>query len=385
MIKTVKKGSLVFLENAVRNLPQQYIFWKDINSVYIGCNDSYAKLLGLNSPDDIVGKSDLDIGWLPDGDSAELFRQGDLETMAGKSIINQEEWLSLPNGKKVLVLVNKGPIYDDNNNLLGILGIATDITEKKRIEAELQETHHKLDGMTSVSASLAHELRTPLATLSGGLDGLREYLPNLLDAYQLAKQANLPVSHIRPRNFQLLENLLDTMQSVVRAAFTFIDIQLMNVNPSMEQNIGNLFSITNCVEDALAQYPFQQGEKQLILWNKTDDFVVKGKAVLVKHVLFNLIKNALYYIAKAQKGNISIWLERGSTYNRLYFKDTGPGIAKEILPHIFERFFTRTYHGAGIGLTFCKAVMESLGGKITCESEEGAYTQFILIFPFISE
>jgi signal transduction histidine kinase len=52
----------------------------------------------------------------------------------------------------------------------------------------------------------------------------------------------------------------------------------------------------------------------------------------------------------------------------------------EVLKHIFDRFFTRTHHGSGIGLTFCKMAMEAFGGDITCESVEGDYTLFVLTF-----
>lgn len=61
--------------------------------------------------------------------------------------------------------------------------------------------------------------------------------------------------------------------------------------------------------------------------------------------------------------------------------DTGKGISKDILPHVFDRFFTRTQHGAGVGLAFCKMVMHSFGGDIRCQSEEGKHTLFSLSFP----
>ena len=70
--------------------------------------------------------------------------------------------------------------------------------------------------------------------------------------------------------------------------------------------------------------------------------------------------------------------------NKVFFKDTGKGISAEILPRIFDRFFSKTLHGAGVGLTFCRMVTQSLGGKITCSSIENEYTLFTLFFPNIS-
>lgn len=109
----------------------------------------------------------------------------------------------------------------------------------------------------------------------------------------------------------------------------------------------------------------------------------KGDELLIIHVLFNLLKNAIYYVRAAGKGNISIRIENGDKYNFLYFKDTGQGINAKVLPHIFERFFSRTYHGTGIGLAYCKLVMQNLDGDITCRSKEFEYTEFKLSFPKI--
>jgi len=101
----------------------------------------------------------------------------------------------------------------------------------------------------------------------------------------------------------------------------------------------------------------------------------------MRHVLFNLLKNALYYIEAANKGEIYIRAEKTPDANILHFKDTGKGMASSMMPYVFERFYSKTQHGTGIGLAFCKSVIESFGGKISCESVEGEHTTFILEFP----
>ena len=114
-----------------------------------------------------------------------------------------------------------------------------------------------------------------------------------------------------------------------------------------------------------------------------DDFKFMGDELLMIHIIFNLLKNALYYIADASKGKISIILERGEEVNKLYFKDTGTGISQEILPHIFDHFFSKTENGTGIGLSFCKMAMERINGEISCFSKEGEFTEFLLTFPIL--
>jgi signal transduction histidine kinase len=101
----------------------------------------------------------------------------------------------------------------------------------------------------------------------------------------------------------------------------------------------------------------------------------------VIHVFFNLIKNSLYYLKRAEKGSVHIWIENGIKNNTLHFQDTGTGIPPENLPHIFDQFFSTESNGTGIGLAFCKLVMQSMDGNIECVSELGKYTEFILTFP----
>lgn len=75
----------------------------------------------------------------------------------------------------------------------------------------------------------------------------------------------------------------------------------------------------------------------------------------------------------------------GDKYNSLYFKDTSTGIAPEVLPHIFESFYSKTARGTGVGLAFCKSTMREFGGDIVCESVEGEFTTFVLTFPVVEE
>ncbi len=287
----------------------------------------------------------------------------------------------------------KQPIINENNECLGIMVISLDITDKKKTETELRETQHKLDGMTLVSASTAHELRTPLAGLSIGISVIKRIVPQLLETYKLARSANLPIPQIQMKTSfpDLLNESIGAMEREIDASLIFIDMMLINLKPELKGDKTKVFSVSQCIDKALSRYPFMPDQEKLVHWKKgkAQDFKVTGDELLVIHVLFNLLKNAIYYVTKAGKGNIEIWTECGfsedsSTHSsgyKLYFKDTGTGISPDFLPHIFDRFFSKTRHGAGVGLTFCKMVMENLGGNITCESVEGGYTLFILFFP----
>ena len=144
-----------------------------------------------------------------------------------------------------------------------------------------------------------------------------------------------------------------------------------------------ILSISKCIENTLQTYPFMHNEKHLVDWKKGADFKVQANHELLQHVLLNLLKNALYQIHAVNKGEITIWLSQIPTANRVHVKDTASGISKNDLPYIFDKFYTQTRHGTGIGLAFCKMVMEEFAGTITCESVCGEYAEFILEFPRI--
>ncbi|HVV67967.1 MAG TPA: PAS domain-containing sensor histidine kinase [Gammaproteobacteria bacterium] len=369
----------ILIETIFQQIPQ-LIFWKNTESVYLGCNQRYAELIGLNRPEEILGKTDYEIGWLPDGDTADKFRAGDQETLTGQHLTNAEEWLSLKNGTKILTLINKVPLIDPQGVVFGVLGVATDITEKKRIEDSLTQ----LKGMALISASLAHELRTPLAALKSAVKGIRALMPALLAGYEAAKIHHLAIPSIPASRLKLLTQVLDTLENKVDQSQNIIDMTLTNIRSSHATKLApsKKCSARHCINQALAQYIFPLNGKPKIIWNDAQDFTFYGQEILLIHVLFNLLKNAIYFINKTGKGHIHIWLEQSKNYNTLHFKDTSQGIEEKNLPHIFDLFFTSgTNKGTGVGLAFCQLTLQALNGSITCESRWQEYTEFILKFP----
>ena len=145
-----------------------------------------------------------------------------------------------------------------------------------------------------------------------------------------------------------------------------------------------IFNAAGCVEEAVARYPFNNSaEKRLLSIGVEEDFSISAPRLMVVRVFFNLIKNGLYSVQRSGKGSVVIRLERAEGRNLISVQDSGAGIPTNVQGQIFERFFTTIHfgQGAGIGLSFCKMVMEGIEGEIRCESEEGEYTIFRLFFP----
>lgn len=252
-------------------------------------------------------------------------------------------------------------------------------SERIRIEQER--------AMLATAGSIAHELRTPLLSIRAGATGVANYLPTLLQTYQLARQHQLPVTGIRNAHLQALEGVIDRIDNEAQYANAIIDMLLVNarIHDNDYQALSSC-SMVKCVDAALQRYPFSTQERALVSWQSGSDFAFQGVELLTVHVLFNLLKNALRHIALAGKGAISIYLETTSTVNRLIFRDTGGGIHPDALAHIFTRFYTSSTDsmlGAGIGLAFCRDVMHTFGGEIDCNSTHGEYCEFVLTFPAV--
>jgi PAS domain S-box-containing protein len=372
-------NSQVYLHNIMEIIPY-YIFWKNANLVYLGCNKKFAKLVGKKSPKDVIGKTDFDLGW-GRGEAA-AYQEGDRKTMFGKPTINLEEVLVRPDNSKIVMLVNKVPLLDKVGTCIGVLGTSTDITELKNTQNKLQEAEQRLAGIKALSASIAHELRTPLTAIQFGLSGTKNYLPKLVRAYNEAKKYNLDIEPIQSKNLQVLSEVFDNIESEVRYSETIINMLLMNVKQQRVSTANfKIISMNECVEEAKSRYPFKPEEEKLFNWDDKNNFMFYGDKTLMVHILFNLLKNSLYYIHAAEKGKIKVWYKKQENINILHFKDTGKGIPANVLPNVFEKFYTTTHHGTGLGLAFCKMVMTSFDGDITCTSEYGKFTLFELLFP----
>ncbi len=134
---------------------------------------------------------------------------------------------------------------------------------------------------------------------------------------------------------------------------------------------------------ALDEYGFgDQNERARVRLAVLEDFTFKVDETVYLFTLFNPIKNALHHIAAHPLATLTLTVDRQT----VIVHDTGPGIAPEILPHLFEPFRTAgNSAGTGLGLAYCQRAMRAFGSTIRCRSEVGQFTQFTLEFPRVSE
>ncbi len=243
----------------------------------------------------------------------------------------------------------------------------------------------RLAGMAAAAGMIAHELRTPLLGIKSGAQALVKYLPELFQGYQIAKEHELIETPLRDRRIAQLEGVSDRIISEIDYANTIIDMLLVKAgrDNSLKNSVLEPCSMSECITEAITRYPFKSPRERTLIAH-VGDFQFNGSKLLMQHVLFNLMKNSLYVIATAQRGEIKIWTEPGDKFNLLHFKDTAIGMTHQQLSQLFDHFYTTTFMGTGIGLSFCKLVMNGFGGNIICNAREGEYTLFTLSFPNVT-
>ncbi|HEY9643295.1 MAG TPA: PAS domain-containing protein, partial [Coleofasciculaceae cyanobacterium] len=136
-IEAELQESKQLLRLVIDNIPQ-LIFWKDRNSVYLGCNQNYAKAAGIGSPDQIVGKTDYDLPW--GREATEAYQARDRQIMETDTAVYGILVSRQQAGKQTWAELNKIPLHNADGQVIGILGTYEDITERKQAEETLRQS-----------------------------------------------------------------------------------------------------------------------------------------------------------------------------------------------------------------------------------------------------
>ena len=233
-----------------------------------------------------------------------------------------------------------------------------------------------------LGGAIAHEVNNTIGMTYSYATGLGSMLKTAY-AEKYPKEKNGKALYLIDKDiYDTVMELPKTLKEQIAQGYQIIDMLLVAVRSSMKdaKDIG-LYSIKTCVQEAIEVYVFDDDQKENISVYFTNDFKVNISKFFLMHTFLNLIKNAHKYAGNTCK--IEIWCKN----NTLHFKDDGPGIPQESLPYIFDPFYTNyqqdQIRGTGIGLAFCKEVVDTFGGTIACQSKQGkgSYTAFILAFP----
>lgn len=217
---------------------------------------------------------------------------------------------------------------------------------------------------------MAHELRTPLATIA--LVG---------DAVRGASSGCSEEQSAR------LDSLVTRLHMLVRNMNHQIDLQISNARLLQLPQSRESISAGQLVQRAAAEYPYRSArERESVQVSIESDFEFQGSQPLFSQVIDNLMKNAMRSLASAgeplKPGDLRLIVRRSGTQGHIVVSDRGVGISPHVLMRIFEPFFsTNRGTGHGLGLAFCKRVVQSARGTIRATSEPGAGATFVVELP----
>ncbi|WP_161791752.1 ATP-binding protein [Candidatus Jidaibacter acanthamoebae] len=237
-----------------------------------------------------------------------------------------------------------------------------------------KEQEERVQTMHIFGGAMAHEVKSPLATLNMCASTITGQLEKTYNESHDKEHFS-----IQKEDMEILLQFSKMLEKVSVQGISTVDGLLTSLKSDVIADDKEVYFIKDCVMQAVSEYQALNNNLNKISIKLTNNFKFYGSLHYLKHVLFNLLSNSYKY--GGRNIEIDIWTKG----NQLYFRDKGKGIAEEDLPYIFDRFYSKNKTGTGIGLAFCKMVMEDIGGNINCKSKLGEYTEFALFFPKISK
>ena len=298
--------------------------------------------------------------------------------LSQKKVTDYELTACARDGKQTVVSYNATTFYDRGRTLQGVFAAARDVTERKRVEAELREAKANAESASRTKsdflASMSHEIRTPMNAIMG--------IADLLAKTALSPEQDKYVQIFRRAG----DNLLNLINDI---------LDLSKVEASQLELERTGFSVKDHLEKVTEMVAGRAREKGLALVceiapNVPADLV--GDPTRLRQVLINLLGNAIKF---TESGEVALRVapDAGSsvpTALRFTVSDTGIGIPSEKLGQVFEPFTqansstTRRFGGSGLGLTISKRLVELMGGRIWAESTVGKGSVFAFAVPFES-
>jgi len=360
------------LKTVLNHVPQM-IYWKDLNSVYLGSNQNFARITGLMDPNLLVGKHDQD---LPLREFASASRADDRALMEeNRSVLEVDQPIFTNDGELRWFRINKLPLRNKLNKVIGLVGSYEDITERKRYELELQNQKEALESSNRELQEFAyiasHDLQEPLRKISTFGDRLQERLG----------------TQLQDRDLDYLRRMQDAarrMRYLIEALLSYSRVTT-KVNPFEKVELDELLAtVLGDLEIRIRETGAQIRVEPLPQ--------VTGDPLQIQQLFLNLINNAL----KFHKKDVAPFIEIRPGKKRsngnpaaglvtIKISDNGIGFDEKYKDRIFapfQRLHSRDeYEGTGIGLAICSKIVKRHEGEIEVESKPGLGTTFLIRLP----
>ncbi len=390
------------------------IYAKDTQSRFILANKAVASLMGKSTSEEMIGKTDFD--FYSEELASQFFAVEQALIHSGQPLIACEQLVpNLITGEPGWLQTTKVHLRDPEGNVIGLVGIARDITERKRIEAELlsrnkeltelntklyqaQEQLMQSEKMASIgqlAAGVAHEINNPIGYIFSNFNTLETYMSRIfgiLSAYLHAQQYIVSpevVTHLeKMRHDADLDYLIDdsrnlmieTKEGIKRVSKIVQDLKdFSHVGGKVEWEWSNLHQGIDSTLNILAS---EIKYKADVVKEYGDIPEIECLSSQVNQVIMNLLINAAHAMGP-ERGTITVRTGVDDQQVWVEVSDTGSGIPKEILPRIFDPFYTTkpVGKGTGLGLSLSYGIIQRHHGSIDVSSEPGKGSSFRVNLP----
>ncbi|MEL6460752.1 MAG: PAS domain S-box protein [Cyanobacteria bacterium J06621_15] len=208
-----------FLQLVVDSIPQ-IIFWKDCNSVFLGCNQRLADIWGLSSVEEIAGKTDNDVPTTP-REKSQWYREWDKRVIeSGVPELHIVEKKQQADGKQKWLDTNKIPLLDEKNNIVGLLATIEDITERKQVEEALRESEENFQKLSTNVPGMLYKFKMhPDGSMSFPYVSTGSYELLGIAAERIQAESNLLISRIHPEDYKTFEKSLNNSAETLEAFY----------------------------------------------------------------------------------------------------------------------------------------------------------------------
>ncbi len=361
------------LRTVIDSIPTT-LYVKDLKLRKVLTNKEDLKMMGKNE-EEVIGKTDYE---LFSANEARRFEEDDKKVIEQEAeVINREENFTDKDGKETWLLTSKKPFRDEDGNIIGIVGIGRDITERVISARELEKAKKTAEeanyAKSEFLANMSHEIRTPMNAILGFSEALYEQVEN-------------------PSQKEMLKSVLSSGQLLLTLLNDILD--LSKIEAGRMDIVPKPTDMRHLVSEMQILYEGKASKKDLDFFIEIpDDFpeAINIDEVRFKQVLFNLIGNAVKFTEKGKIEASLKFIKDGDDKGTLKLRvaDTGIGIPPEYQEKIFKPFYqqsgsiTRRHGGAGLGLPISKRLIERMKGRIDLESATGLGSVFTVTIPEI--